>query len=191
MTKINSQQERIPVGCIPPAAVTMGERGSASVHAGIHPPRCGLGDPRVWVSRPPGVGLETPLDVGLETPQARPLNFPPRCGPGNLQSMLRYHPWRPAARHAGIPPFGVGLPQCMLGYTHLTWLWAWRPPGCGPGDRWVWAWRPSWVWAWRPPWVWAWRPPRPHPSTSLLGVGWETPLARYLPPMNRKTDRQV
>ena len=35
--------------------------GSASVHAGIHPP---------------GVGLEIPPGVGLETPQARLLNSP-------------------------------------------------------------------------------------------------------------------
>ena len=63
-------------------------RGSASVHAGIPSPGCGPGDP-------PSVGLETPgqtpqlpLDVGLETPQARPLNFPLWCGPGDLQGML-------------------------------------------------------------------------------------------------------
>ena len=47
---------------------------------------------------PPGVGLETPLGVGLETPQARLLNFPLGCGPGDLQGMLGYHL------------------QCMLGY---------------------------------------------------------------------------
>ena len=34
-----------------------------------------------------------------------PLNFPLGCGPGNPQGMLGYPPsWRPAARHAGIPP---------------------------------------------------------------------------------------
>ena len=48
----------------------------------------------------------SPLGVGLETPPSQiPLNFPLGCGPGNLQGMLGYHsPWRPAARHAGIPP---------------------------------------------------------------------------------------
>ena len=67
--------------------------GSASVHAGIHPPW-------VWAWRPPVVGLETPqvwawrpptLGCGPGDPPARPLNFPPGCGPGNLQSMLGYH----------------------------------------------------------------------------------------------------
>ena len=58
------QQECIPVGCVPPAAVAICRcgGGSASVHAGIPPsPRCGPGDP-------PVVNMETPLDVGLETP---------------------------------------------------------------------------------------------------------------------------
>ena len=75
--------------------------GSASVHAGIHTPL--------------GVGLQIPLGVGLQTPQARPLNFPLGCGPGNLQGMVGYHPhprdllqgmlgWIPPAVHAGIPP---------------------------------------------------------------------------------------
>ena len=50
-----------------------------------------------WVI-PPGVWAWRP-------PQARPLNFPPGCGPGDLQGMLGYHPPpRPAAKHAGIPP---------------------------------------------------------------------------------------
>ena len=48
----------------------------------------------------------SPLAVGLDQ---IPLNFPLGCGPGNPQGMLRYHHhppplWRPAARHAGIPP---------------------------------------------------------------------------------------
>ena len=109
------RQECIPVGCVLPAAVAVGGR-SASVHAGIHlPPGVGLETPHldVGLKTPPDVGLETPhLGVGLETPQARPLNFPlwcgpgdpPGCGPGNLQDMLGYHPWRPAASHAEIPP---------------------------------------------------------------------------------------
>ena len=36
----------------------------------------------------------SPLGVGLDQ---IPLHFPLGCGPGDL-------PWRPAARHAGIPP---------------------------------------------------------------------------------------
>ena len=75
------KQEFIPVGCVPPAAVAVGEGMSTSVHAGIlHPPGCGPGDspPQVWAWRTPspGVGLEnspkpdpstSPLGVGLET----------------------------------------------------------------------------------------------------------------------------
>ena len=62
-------------------------RVSASVHAGIHPQRCGPGDPPgqtpqlppwVWAWRPP--------------PPGRPLNLP-----------LWVWAWRPAM-HAGIPP---------------------------------------------------------------------------------------
>ena len=124
MTKINSQQECIPVECIPPAAAAIGERGSASVHA-------------------------------------------------------------------GIPPLGVGLPQCMLGCTHLIWVWAWRPPGCGPADPWVCAWSPSWVWAWRPPWVWTWRPPGHTPQLPSWVWAWRPPWPDTFPTMNRKTDRQV
>ena len=78
------KQECIPVGCVPPAAVAIFCVGvSASVHAGIHPPGTGPGDPLgVGPVTPPGVGLETspparspnlPLGVGLETP--------PGCGP--------------------------------------------------------------------------------------------------------------
>ena len=72
------QQECIPIGCVPPAGVAVGG-GSASVHVGIHPP------PWVWAWRPPRCG------PGV-SPLARPLNFPPGCGPGNLQGMLGYHP---------------------------------------------------------------------------------------------------
>ena len=98
--------------------------GAVSVHAGIHKPLgVGLEIPRCGPGDTPDVGLETPsqcepgetpwvwawrpLGEGLETPQAKPLNFPPGCGPGNLQGLLGYHPpWRPAARHAGISPCG-------------------------------------------------------------------------------------
>ena len=72
--------------------------GSALVHAVIPPPPSGVG-----LETPQGVGLETPPKVwAWRPPQARPLNFPPGCGPGDLQGMLGYHrPWRPAM-HAGI-----------------------------------------------------------------------------------------
>ena len=60
--KTYCKQECIPVGCVPPAAVAV-NRGSASVHAGIHTPPC--------------VGLETPLGVGLETPPGQTRQLPP------------------------------------------------------------------------------------------------------------------
>ena len=71
------------------------------------PPRCGPGDP----ARPdPSASA---LGVGLEPPSpARPLNFPPGCGPGNLQGMLGYHP--------------QDLLQGMLGY---------HPPFLTPVNR--------------------------------------------------------
>ena len=72
LRELFDKQECIPVGCVPPAvvAVCWGVWGvSASVLAGIHPPRCGSGDP-----------------------SARPLNLPPGCGPGDLQGMLGYYP---------------------------------------------------------------------------------------------------
>ena len=66
-------------------------RGSASVHAGIHPPPCGPGDP--------------PLGVGLETPLARLLNFTPGWGPGDPPGLLGYHLQGMLGYHL----------QCMLG----------------------------------------------------------------------------
>ena len=60
---------------------------SASVHAGINPPRCGPADP-------PG--------VGLDTPPVRPLNFPPGCGPGDP----------PPQPDPSTFPLGVGLDAC-------------------------------------------------------------------------------
>ena len=109
-TRINSttnkkhvQQECIPLGCVPPAAVTV-HGWSASVHAMIHPPGVGL-------ETPPGVDLETLPGVGLETspacgpgdppwpdPSTSPLGVGLETPPGDLQSMLEYH------LHAGISP---------------------------------------------------------------------------------------
>ena len=65
-----------------------GGGGSASVHAGVHPPGCGPGDP-------PGVGLENPPGMGLETPppQVWAWRHPlPRCGPGVPQARPLYFP---------------------------------------------------------------------------------------------------
>ena len=107
------------------------------------PPRCGPRDP-------PVCGPGDPPGVGLKTLQARPLNFPPGCGPENLQSMLGYHPlgWTPQ-----LPP----------------WVWAWRPPWARPLNfslgggletcKVCWDTTPSL---------------RPDPSTFPLGVDLET-----------------
>ena len=77
------QQECIPVGCIPFAAVTICWGVSASVHAGIHPrawawtpPGHGPGHPtRHGPGNPPGMGLDTPL--GRHPPQPGPGQPPP------------------------------------------------------------------------------------------------------------------
>ena len=80
--------------------------------------------------------LGYPLGVGLEIPPARPLNFPPGCGPGDspgqtpqlpplgvglgdLQGMLGYHP--PGDLQGML---GYHL-QCMLGYHPPPWT-EWR-----------------------------------------------------------------
>ena len=81
-------QECIPVGCVPPVAVAVqGGRGSASVHAVIHPPRYGPGDH-----------------------PARTLNFSLGCGPGDPPPPRRpaRHAGIPPAKHAGIPPPAAG-----------------------------------------------------------------------------------
>ena len=125
------KQECIPVGCI-----LLGEGVSASVHAGI-PPICGPGDPQgvdletpqVWAWRPPWVWGWRPLrpdlstftlGVDLETPQARPLNFPLRCGT-----------WRPA-RHAGILPLLETCKACWD--TTCNACWDTTPPPCEQND---------------------------------------------------------
>ena len=115
--------------------------GSASVHAGIdprvwawRPPSqislnfplgCGPGDP------PGQIPLNFPLGVGLQTtPGHIPFNFPLACGPGDTALQpdplqlppwmwawkparhAEIPPWRPAARHAGIPPaMHAGIPS--------------------------------------------------------------------------------
>ena len=96
-------------------------RSSSRHGGGLHTPTPradppGAGTPRAGPpgSRPPQARpLNFPLGCGPGDPSlARPLNFPPGCGPGNLKGMLGYHPpWRPAARHAGIPPaMHAGIP---------------------------------------------------------------------------------
>ena len=88
--------------------------GSASVHAGIHPPGCGPGDPQVWAWRPPRCGPGDPLllGVGLETPLPDPSTSPLGVGLETCKACWDITiPWRPAARHTGIPPvMHAGIP---------------------------------------------------------------------------------
>ena len=62
-----------------------------------------------------------------------------------------------------IPPAAVAIrgPASVHAGIHPLWVWACRPPGCGPRDP-------------HPPR--SGDPQRPDPSTSPLGVGLETPL---------------
>ena len=82
--------------------------GSVSVHAGMHPPGCGPGDPPgvAWRPHPPQDPSNSPLGVDMETPPARPLNFPPGCGPRDPLP----------ARSLKLPPgCGPGDQEGMLG----------------------------------------------------------------------------
>ena len=100
------EQECIPVGYIPSAAVAV-----CLVGGGL--PQCMFG------YTPPGVGLETPLGVGLETPPTRPLNLPPKCGPGD-----------PPQPDPSTSSLGVGLETTSPLPSQTP-----QPPfGCGPGD---------------------------------------------------------
>ena len=92
-------QECISVECVPPEAVAVCWGGGMS--------QCMLG------YTTPGVGLETPT-------QARPLNFPPRCGPGD-----------PPGQTLNFPHgCGSGDPR-PLNFPPPR-VWAWRPPRPDP-----------------------------------------------------------
>ena len=111
---------------------------SASVHAGIHPTRCGPGHPLgqtlnpppcVWAWRPPWrpAARQRPGDPSDQTPQ-----LPPGCGPGDppgdlLQGMLVYR----LQGMLGCHPPPVDLLQGMLGY-HLQFMLGYHPsaPPC-------------------------------------------------------------
>ena len=76
--------------------------GSASVHAGIHPPH---------------LSLDSPTGLGLEIPLARPPTSPPGMDPKN-----------PLARPLNLPPkYGSGDPPARTPQPP-PWVWAWRPP---------------------------------------------------------------
>ena len=152
---LETKQECIPVGYVPPAAVAVcwgrGRGclpqcmlGYTPLGMGLKtPPWCGPGDPpSQTLNLPPGCGPGDP-------PPVRPLNLPSGCGPGDLQGMLGYPPvwaWRPpSGQTPQLPPMcGPGDPPARpLNF----------PPGCGPGDP------PSQT-PQLPPRVWAWRPAR-------------------------------
>ena len=83
------------------------------------PPGVDLETPWVWTWRPPGVGQTPQLPPWVwtwKTSQARPLNFPPGCGPGDPPGQTPgYHSPRRSARHAGIPPARhTGIPPPPL-----------------------------------------------------------------------------
>ena len=86
---------------------------------------------------PPRVCTPTPLEQAppwLDPPQLPPWvwawrpssgQIPLGCGPENLQGMLNSTPpsWRPAARHAGIPPAmhtGIAPPPQTKFLTHAS-----------------------------------------------------------------------
>ena len=94
------------------------------------------------------------LGEGGESASARPLNLPPRYGPGAppparpLNLPLGYSPGDPPGQTPPPNlPLGIGLETLPQQTPQL------------------------------PLWVWAWRPPQPDPSTSPLGMGLETPPA--------------
>ena len=78
------EQERIPVGCVPSAAVAV-TGGSPHTPGSRSPPEQAAPQARSPSTSPLGVDLEKP-----PPPRPDPLNFPPGGGPGNLQGMLGY-----------------------------------------------------------------------------------------------------
>ena len=118
---MKSEQECIPVGCVPPAAVVVGG-------AGPDPPEFSP-----WLLAWTWSPWISPLGVGLDLIL---LNFPLGCGPGS--DPPQFSPWVWAwIWSPSISPLGVGLNLIPLNF----------PLGCGPGPdppqfppR-VWAWR--------------------------------------------------
>ena len=83
------QQECIPVGCVPPAAVAICRCGGGGLPQCmlVYPLGVGLETPRVWAWRPPWVWAWRPPPG--PTPQ-----YPPGCGPGDPPGQTPQHtPW--------------------------------------------------------------------------------------------------
>ena len=98
---LNKQQECIPVGCVPPAAVAVmggSPHPLAQPPPGAHIPPEQI-PPLVWAWRhPPHPGC-WPGDP----PGQIPLNFPLGCGPGD-----------PPGQIPSTSPLGVGLETCKV-----------------------------------------------------------------------------
>ena len=103
--KRNKEQECIPVGCVPPAAVAV--MGGVSTH----PSRAG--------TPPSQIPLNFPLGVGLDQ---IPLSFPLGCGPGLDPPQLPpwVWAWKPA-RHAGTPPTETCCKACWDTTCNACW----------------------------------------------------------------------
>ena len=118
-------------------------RSSSRLLGGL--PQCILG------YSPSGLGLETPLGVGLETPWLwdwTPLGVdldPPGCGPGEP---LGCGPGDPPARPLNLPPRCGPGDFHQPDPSTSPWVWAWRPPSQTPPPprpR-MWVWRPHSLW---------------------------------------------
>ena len=55
------------------------------------------------------------------------------------------------------PGVGLETPPPSVGLETPPWVWAWKPPGCEPGDT--------------PPQVWPWRPPQARSLNFPPGCG--------------------
>ena len=100
-SKCSFEQECIPVGCVPPAAVTISWGVCLSACWDTHPARCGPGD------LPLGVGLETPQGWAWRPPWVWAWRPP------------RPDPWTPPWVWAWRPPRPDHSRHGMLGYTPL------------------------------------------------------------------------
>ena len=108
------EQECIPVGCVPPAAVAV-----TGVISTPHPPPWSRQPPWVWAWRPPSLTpLNFPLGCGLGDfpPSLIPLNFSLGCGPGDPPGQIPLN-----------FPLGVGLETCKACWD-TTCNACWDPP---------------------------------------------------------------
>ena len=111
---IQSKQECIPIGCVPPTAV--------AITGGLYSP---------WEQAPPRSrhppGSRHPQEQ-TPVPWPDPINFPLGCGPG--LDPPQFPPWLWAwTRSPSTFPLGVG-PEAPLQSDPPKlppWVWAWKP----------------------------------------------------------------